>query len=176
MRLVQDMISRLDTRQLDQLEKEIDEAKCIFVGAQGRIFLAMKAFGMRLMQTGHTTYIVGDPVAPGIKEGDLLIVASSSGDKDTTLSMVQKAKEVGARTALLTMNPNKRIGKIADTVVVIPDAPEPQNEAEAFVKKNITGNWHETALIITLDGLTANLMVNKGYNFDTLHAVHANLQ
>jgi len=48
------------------LEKEIAQAKRIFVGGAGRSLLSMKGFAMRLMQTGHETYLVGEVCTPSV--------------------------------------------------------------------------------------------------------------
>ena len=53
--------------------------------------------------------------------GDLLIVGSGSGKTQVTLDVVNKAKDHGARTAVLTMHADAPIARTCDCVVVIPE-------------------------------------------------------
>ena len=51
----------------------IEEASRIFVAGAGRSGLCIRAAGMRLMQMGKSTYIVGETITPSIQAGDLLV-------------------------------------------------------------------------------------------------------
>lgn len=76
---LKEIIKDVKDIELKALMKEINAAKRIFVGGAGRSLLSMKSFAMRLMQTGHETYLVGEVCTPSIQTGDLLIVGSGSG-------------------------------------------------------------------------------------------------
>ena len=58
--VLQFMVDGVDEQQLRELVEEIKAAKRIFVGGAGRSLLSMKGFAMRLMQTAHETYLVGE--------------------------------------------------------------------------------------------------------------------
>ncbi len=73
---LQEIIKDVKDIELKALMKEINAAKRIFIGGAGRSLLSMKSFAMRLMQTGHETYLVGEVCTPSIQPGDLLIVGS----------------------------------------------------------------------------------------------------
>ena len=68
---------------LQEVIKKIKEHKRIFVYGTGRSGLMLKAFAMRLMQIGLNSYVVGETTTPSVQEGDLLIVASASGETGT---------------------------------------------------------------------------------------------
>ena len=84
---LQQIVDGLKDADTEALEKEIAQAKRIFVGGAGRSLLSMKGFAMRLMQTGHETYLVGEVCTPSVQPGDLLIVGSGSGETKVTLDV-----------------------------------------------------------------------------------------
>lgn len=81
----------------------------IFVGAAGRSLLAMKFLAMRLMQIGLKVYLVGEVCTPSIREGDLLLVGSGSGETAGMIAICKKAKAAGAEVAVFTKNRNSTI-------------------------------------------------------------------
>lgn len=177
--VLQFMVDGVDEQQLRELAEEIKAAKRIFVGGAGRSLLSMKGFAMRLMQTAHETYLVGEVCTPSIQPGDLLIVGSGSGKTQVTLDVVNKAKEHGARTAVLTMHADAPIARTCDCVVVIPEIPkitETDEEAAAFAKKNLAGNFGEAAITLTLDGVIGAMMKESGQDGGTIRYYHANLE
>lgn len=94
--------------------------KSIYISGAGRSLLMIRSFAMRLMRIGLTTYVVGETITPAIKEGDLLILGSGSGETSTLTIVFQKAKKAGAQVALITCNPASTLGKQVDFVVNIP--------------------------------------------------------
>ncbi|WP_343210595.1 SIS domain-containing protein [Anaerolentibacter hominis] len=174
-----EMIGGIDPNETDSLAQEIKKAGRIFIGGAGRSLLSMKGFAMRLMQTGHETYLVGEVCTPSIQPGDLLIVGSGSGNTQVTLDVVHKAKQHGARTAVLTMHPEARIPRACDCVVAIPPIPEvnnPEDRAEVFMKGNLQGNFSEAALTLILDGVVACRMEMDGLTGGLIRKNHANLE
>lgn len=178
-RALKEMISGIEEEDTRNLIREIQRANRIFIGGAGRSLLSMKNFAMRLMQTKHTTYLVGEVCTPSIQEGDLLLVASGKGHTKVTLELVKKAKGNGARTAVLTQHPEAPVPQAADCIVAIPVTPgggsDDSNEL-AFTKKNLPGNIPELAITIVLDGITAALMESDGQDGSVIDFMHANLE
>ena len=106
--------------QFDAAVETIDAAERVFVAGAGRTGLAMRAFAMRLMHLGKTAYVVGETTTPGIAAGDLLVIGSGSGRTASLQAAAGKAKQLGARILLLTIDPGSPIGKLADAIVEIP--------------------------------------------------------
>ena len=174
---MQQIVDGLKDADTGALEKEIAQAKRIFVGGAGRSLLSMK--GMRLMQTGHETYLVGEVCTPSVQPGDLLIVGSGSGETKVTLDVVNKAKGHGARVAVLTMHGNSPIAQACDCAVVlagIPAVSPEDTEASIFAKKNLSGNFFEASVTLVLDGIIGSLMVQKGQTGEIIRYNHANLE
>lgn len=87
---------------LDALIDAVDAHDRIFVYGTGRSGLMLKAFAMRLMQMGRTAFVVGETTTPSIRKGDLLVVASSSGETGSVIAAADSAKAQGADIAAIT--------------------------------------------------------------------------
>ncbi|MDR0362718.1 MAG: SIS domain-containing protein [Planctomycetota bacterium] len=157
---------------------ELRAARRVFVGGAGRSLLSMKMFAMRLMQTNHAAFMVGEVCTPSIGRGDLLVVSSGKGATPVTLEMVRKARKNGARTALITGNPDGGIAAEADVVLAVPPpSADGEDAAEAvFMKRNLPGNFFETACIVVGDGLIARIMEREGLDESVIMRNHANLE
>ena len=55
----------------------------IFITGAGRSGLLMKTFAIRLMQMGFKVYVPGEVITPAIKNGDLLLIGSGSGETES---------------------------------------------------------------------------------------------
>src|SRR5208283_3298704 len=90
---------------LDGLIEEIVKARRIVVFGLGREGLQMRGFAMRLFHMGRDVAVWGDMTAPAVGPGDLLIVSAGPGDLATARALVHIARDAGARTALVTAQP-----------------------------------------------------------------------
>lgn len=106
---------------LDALIAKIKASRRVFVCGTGRSGLMLKAFAMRLMQLGLTSYVVGETTTPSIGKGDLLIVASASGETASVCMTAQSALKQGAELAIITSAQKSTLGKIQtpDTVRIV---------------------------------------------------------
>lgn len=110
-------MSRIDGAALARLEQAIADAKAVFVFGAGRSLLMLKAFAMRLMHIGLKVHVVGDVVTPALQKGDLLLLASASGETASLVNVATKAKQLGGTVALLTIFPESTLGKLAGVPV-----------------------------------------------------------
>lgn len=118
-------LSSIDEVQAEKFVQLIDEADEVFCAGAGRSGFQVKGFAMRLMHMGVASYVVGETCTPNIKEGGVLVVCSGSGETKSLVNHAAKAKEMGARVALITINPNSSIANMADVVIEI-SAPSPK--------------------------------------------------
>lgn len=168
-----------DPGQCERFIDELQRAKRIFVSGAGRSLLVMRMFAMRLMQSNHVTYMVGEVCTPSLRPGDLLVASSGRGSTAVTHDLVRKAKKNGGRAALVTGNPGGAIAPDADFVLVIPPMPPAASDdppAALFMKKHQWGNFYETASLIVLDGIIAGIMEREGVTDDVIMRNHANLE
>lgn len=97
---------------LQEVIKKIKEHKRIFVYGTGRSGLMLKAFAMRLMQIGLNSYVVGETTTPSVQEGDLLIVASASGETGSVCMTAESAVKQGVDLIVISSAPESTLGKI----------------------------------------------------------------
>lgn len=177
--IIRRQVAGVDPIACEKLADELRAARRVFVGGAGRSLLSMKMFAMRLMQTNHAAFLVGEVCTPAIGPGDLLVVGSGSGGTAVTLEVVRKARKTGARAALITANPVGSIAAEADIVLAIPP-PSASGAGDAvetaFMKRNLPGNFFETACIIVADGLIARVMERGGLDESAIMRNHANLE
>lgn len=89
---LQEIVETVEEAELEQMQDLILNSNRIFVGAAGRSLLAMKFLAMRLMQIGLKVYLVGEVCTPSIREGDLLLVGSGSGETAGMIAICKKRK------------------------------------------------------------------------------------
>lgn len=80
-------LTAVSYEQQEQLAAEIQKANRVFVAGAGRSGMMARCFAMRLMHMGITAYMVGEVVTPSIAAGDLLVIASGSGETASLVSM-----------------------------------------------------------------------------------------
>lgn len=169
------VLSSVDESQVDELARAIREQNKIVTIGAGRVGLAIKAFTMRLGHFGREAYMIGDATVPHIGEGDLLLVASGSGETQTIYDLVEIAKRNKAKIALVTGNRDSRMGKLADVIVEI-KAPSKTKKVEGLVSVQPMTTLNEQCLGIFFDALVLKLMVELNENHDTMWARHSNLE
>lgn len=125
-------LTSIDEEQAEKFVELIDEADEVFCAGAGRSGFQVKGFAMRLMHMGVASYVVGETCTPNIKEGGVLVVCSGSGETKSLVNHAAKAKEMGARVALITINPNSSIAGMADVVIEI-SAPSPKSAKQGDI-------------------------------------------
>ncbi len=152
------------------------EADEIFCAGAGRSGFQIRGFAMRLMHMGRTSYMVGETCTPNITDKGLLVICSGSGSTKSLVNHANKAKEVGAKVALITINPNSPIGELADVVIEIPGV-SPKSAVQGSVKSiQPMGSLFEQSEGIYLDIVIMILMEKLGLDSDTMFGRHANME
>lgn len=165
----------IGNRSAEQLTNRIMEAGKIFTAGAGRSGLMAKSFTMRMMHMGLDAYVVGETVTPNLEEGDLLIISTGSGETKSLVPMVEKAKELGATVAAVTIKPDSTIGKLADIVVELPGSPKHESGEERATIQPM-GSLFEQTLLLFYDAVILRYMDKKGLTSETMFGRHANLE
>ncbi|MGB4614103.1 MAG: 6-phospho-3-hexuloisomerase [Erysipelotrichaceae bacterium] len=181
--LVKTIINELDTtlnsineKDADAFVKLVDEANEVFCAGAGRSGFQVKGFAMRLMHMGVNSYVVGETCTPNITAEGLLVICSGSGETKSLVNHATKAKEVGAKIALITINPQSTIGKMADVVVEI-SAPSPKSAKEGQIKSiQPMGSLFEQSEGLFMDIAILKLMEIKNMTSETMFGRHANME
>jgi 6-phospho-3-hexuloisomerase len=169
------VLDQLNESEIEKLIKEIRKAKKITVAGSGRVGYAAKAFSMRLSHLGFTAFSLGDSNVPQLREKDLLLVCSGSGETATIYEIVKRAKESDAHIGLITADPTSRMGKLANLCVTLP-APS-KNSLTSFTKSvQPMTTLNEQSLWIFFDALVLVLMEKIGETHQSMWARHSNLE
>jgi len=175
---------QIDRKSVDRFIAAIIDANRIFIAGAGRSGLVARAFGMRLMHLGLTVHIVGEVTTPAIKEKDLLIIVSGSGQTTSMLAVMNVAKQKGAKIAAVTSFPNSPIGKGADYVVQI-QGRAVENALRDYTSRQLSGEHEpitplgtlfELSAMVFLDAIIDELMVRYQKSEEQLKELHSNLE
>lgn len=169
------VLSSVKEKELNNLIDEILTAKKIVLIGAGRVGLAVRGFAMRLGHLGLNSHMLGDATVPSIGKGDLLCVASGSGETETIFQLVKIAKKNKAKVALVTGNRESRMGKLADIIVEI-KAPSKTKEVKGLKSIQPMTTLNEQSLIVLFDSLVLGLMEKMGETHDTMWDRHSNLE
>ncbi len=187
------MASRIDaiaqkipTDQVDAFLDAIIAADRIYVMGAGRSGQVAKSFAMRLMHTGFTAYVVGETITPAIGYTDLIIAFSGSGNTKTIGDIAETAKGLGAKVALVSSNPESRIGRIADFIIEIETQRDPVTcDAHEYEIRQMLGEHRsfaplgtifETSSLMFGDAVISTLMDMKKIEEADLKRRHTNIE
>jgi len=165
---------------------ELLTAERIYVLGAGRSGLVAKSFAMRLMHLGLRTYVVGETITPAMTEGDTIVAYSGSGETKSIAELCETAKTIGGKICLITSNKESRIGRIADSVVVIESHRDAVNDesAEYEVRQMMgehrsfapLGTIFETTAMVFSDSVISAIMEITHTKETDLKGRHANIE
>lgn len=167
---IQRALASVPPEALRQFADEIRAANRIFFTGAGRSFLMLKSMAMALMQIGYQVHATGDVSTPSIRPGDLLVVASSSGETRSVVLFAEQCHAIGARIALITERPGSSLGQLADLVITMGDGRLQQGPHWN------TGSFFELALGPLGDCVVEDLAESTGASHASIAAQHANLE
>ena len=163
----------------------ITTADNIFVTGAGRSGLAAKAFAMRLMHLGLSSYVVGETISPAINAGDCILAISGSGETNTIVTAAKISKKRGAKVLALTSYPQSSLGQLADGIIHVKGRTKVEVDDENYLKRQIKGNYtsltplgtaFELTSLVFLDGLVSELMETMGKTEQDLKNRHTVLE
>ena len=174
---IDECLSRIDAGQVDDLADAIVEAEQIIVVGAGRMGLVLESFSARLNHLGFKSHVAGSLNCPPIAEGDLLLVASSSGETPTVREIAIKASKFAAGIFLITANTESTMARLS-TGVLFMEAPSSieQSETDALKSVQPMKTLFEQSLFILLESLVLRLMERTRQKADDLARRHANLE
>jgi 6-phospho-3-hexuloisomerase len=115
-----------------------------------------------------------------------MVVFSGSGETKTIADIAESAKEIGGRLCLITSRRDSRIGRIADSCVIIESLREDTgNESAEFEIRQMMGRHKsfaplgtlfETASVIFADAVISRLMEINEINVEALRGRHVNIE
>ena len=145
-RIIGELESALGQVSPDAAEGMIDRINAherIFCFAAGRSGLMLRAFAMRLIQMGKTVWVVGETVTPAIGPGDLLILASASGETKSVLLYAEEAMKAGADLLVITARAGSSLCKMRPADICLPTPTKDEAAGEQAM-----GSLFEQALLL----------------------------
>lgn len=169
------VVSKVDQAECDSMITSIlNSEKIVWVWAW-KVGMATKWFIMRLWHFGHNAWFLGDTTVPHVWKWDLLLVVSGSGETQTIYDLLVIGKNNWATIALVTGNPDSRMGKLADIILKV-TAPSKTKEVDGFKSIQPMTTLNEQSLQILFDALVLEIMEKSGETHDTMWARHSNLE
>lgn len=168
----------VDGGQLDLLAGELLAARHVFLAGAGRSGAAVRGFASRLMHLGLRVSLAGDVTSPHSAPGDLLVVGSGSGETGSLVALAGKAAGAGVRVALVTMDGDSALGRLADLVVLLPGtSPKLREQARRPVSSaQPMGSAFEQMSWLAYDAVVLELMERTGQRAGAMFARHADLE
>ncbi len=189
--IAQFILSSIDKISIDQVRQSVDllinaykNKKLVLVMGAGRSGLVGRAFAMRLMHLGYTVHVLGDTIAPPVRENDVVVAISGSGRTKLIVTAAEAAKTVGAKILAITSYPESPLAKISDVIVVVPGRTKISTEEDYFARQILgiheplapLGTLFEDTAMVFLDGLVVELMARLRLTEMDLSRRHANIE
>ncbi len=182
---IEDAQKYLDEKAVDEFEDIIINSENIFVTGAGRSGLAAKAFAMRLMHLGLSSFVVGETISPAINENDCIIAISGSGETNTIVSAAKIAKNRGSKVLAVTSYPESTLGQLSDAYLFVKGRTKKEVDDENYMKRQIHGNYtsltplgtaFELTTLVFLDAIVSELMEKMEQTESDLKARHTVLE
>jgi 6-phospho-3-hexuloisomerase len=154
-----------------------------FLLGEGRSGLVARSFAMRLMHLGFDVYVFGEVVTPAVRENDLVIAVSGTGETGPVNETARIAKQHGAKIAVVTSNTGSSLGKLAEQVVTIRGRTEA--DEVSFLERQVTGvsisltplgTLFEINVMVFLDSVIAGLIAALEKKEEELAERHSDLR
>jgi 6-phospho-3-hexuloisomerase len=169
------VLDKLDDAAVDRAVATIAATRHVSVYAGGREGLQIRGFAMRLFHLGRSVSVVGDMTTPAIGQGDLFLVACGPGEISTAVALVGVAKKAGAKVLVITAQPDGRVPKMADEVLVLP-AQTMADDQGPGVSILPMGSVFEGGLFLLFEVMVLKLKARLDVSAEAMRANHTNLE
>lgn len=175
---------KLRSKQVKDFINALLDAKRVFVVGSGRSGLVVRAFAMRLMHLDMNVRVIGETITPSLRNDDLLVALSGSGETSFAVSAAKTAKGIGTKIVVITSYPGSTLAKLANHIVTLPGRTKIAL-IKSHLDRQIVGEYEslaplgtlfEVTALVFLDSVIASLMVKLGRKEEELQARHANIE
>ena len=169
------VFDEFDPAGADALCEEVIGAGRIALYGVGREGLMMRALTMRLMHLGFDAHVVGEMTTPPVGPGDLLLVSAGPGSFSTVLALMGVAREAGARTVVVTAQPDGGAAREADAVIHLP-AQTMASDSGPDTSLLPMGSLYEAAQLVLFDLVSIMLRDRTHQAPEVMRGRHTNLE
>ncbi len=160
--------------EVERLCDEVEAARRIACYGVGREGLMMRALCMRLMHLDFDAHVVGDMTTPPLRTGDLLLVSAGPGAFSTVQALLEVAGSAGARTVVVTAQPDGQAARTADVVIHLKAQTMANDRGGSSILP--MGSLYEAALLVFFDVVSVRLRERTGQTADVMRLRHTNLE
>lgn len=172
---VADVLARITPDTAERMCDELERAQRIACYGVGREGLMMRALAMRLYHLGLDAHVVGDMTTTPVGEGDLLLVSAGPGEFSTVLALLGVARDAGARTMVVTAQPEGEAPRAADVVIHLP-AQTMADDSGPSTSVLPMGSLYEAVQLLFFDVISIRLRERLGQAPEAMRARHTNLE
>jgi 6-phospho-3-hexuloisomerase len=165
---VQKTLERVDQKAVDDVINSIISARTVFIYGVGRSGLIGNAFAIRLVQLGLKVHFVGEMTTPIVREMDLVMIFSNTGETMSCIQTANIVRRVGAKVVAITSNPHSKLAHASNLVLEIPTCEDPKRTKLAPL-----GTIFEDSAFLFFDALIPILMERLGQTEASLRRRHA---
>ena len=182
---IRGVIEDISEKNLESIIDMLIKSQRVFVYGVGRSGLVGKAFATRLSHLKFDVFVVGETITPAVKNGDLFIAISGSGETNSVVISTESAKREGANIVAITSNTKSSLGKISDIALLVKGRTKLDVKRKDYVSDQILGKHEplsplgtlfEDTCQILLDGVIVELMQKLRKTEDDLARIHSNVE
>lgn len=166
---------------LEKIAGTLAGAGKVYILGIGHSGMFGRIFCMKLNHVGLRAYTVFDEVNPPMDPGDVFVAISQSGETATVISLVDKAKRIGASVVGVTSAGSSRLVEKSDHLILLSGIdPAVPVDALSFMgsgdDQNVLGCVFGFTTYVIFYSLTAMIAEMRGETPASIDARHANLQ
>lgn len=165
-------LKQVDHGDLEQLIDELREARHVVVFGRGRSGRVAQSFAIRLGHLGFRAFFVGETSTPPVREDDLVLLVSGSGETFSVTLTAKIAHDMEAPVVAITAAPESDLADHSDHVIHVPVGEGGPRQRELAP----LGSRFELAAYLLFDGLVAELMERLDEDEGSMSERHATLE
>ena len=176
LRELSDTLPAIDDAAFSALVDElIVPGRRVLLMGVGRVLISLKAWVKRLRHLEIDINWVGDETEPPVRPGDLVLVASASGESALPVAIARIARDLGARVAYLGCTPGSSVDKLADLRLLMRGRTKVPTPG-AYPSRQPMSTLFEQELYLLGDIVALEVMERRGWTEEDVRDRHANLE
>ena len=167
---VKQVLDLCDTSSTNKFMDVIRSSRQVISYGAGRVGFSMRGFSKRLSHLGFNSYFLEDTAVPSTRKGDLLILASGSGETASVRAIAEIAVRNELIIVLVTARQESSIASLSNLKFVIP-APNKTDHGSVVSSQPMTSLF-EQALMIFFDAMVLKMMSVYGIDEEFMKQRH----
>jgi 6-phospho 3-hexuloisomerase len=182
---IRDVAEKLSEKEMQDAIEMLIDSKRVFLEGVGRSGMVAKAFAMRLSHLKFEVFVVGETITPAVRDGDLFMAISGSGETTSVVNASTSARKAGAKLLCITSDPASTLGKMSDAILRVRGRTKDDYKRKDYVTEQISGRHEplsplgtlfEDTCMILLDGVIVSLMKRLRKTEEDLARTHSNVE